>query len=263
MAATDAMHERVVRGALAVASEHGWSGATLARIAEAAGTSRMTLHRHGLGREEIFQLLARAYERDFRAALAAAVAEPGHCAGARRGAGSRPSVRSASVISPSCAASTRRRTRGSSTSAASHARGSSDRSSASCGTGCGTARSGACRVQRTATLLVNAADRTYRHLRAAHGWSARALARGHRPARAGDLNPAVSRAGSPRPRPRASAGRVRASARPRRGRRRSPGRPPRASTPGRPAARRRARAAPPAARPGPAPRTRRAAPRGT
>ncbi len=26
-------------------------------------------------------------------------------------------------------------------------------------------------VQRTATLLVNAADRTYRHLRAAHGWS--------------------------------------------------------------------------------------------
>ncbi len=52
---------------------------------------------------------------------------------------------------------------------------------------------------------------------------ARAVARGDRPAGAGDLNPAVTRAGPPRRRPRASRGRVRASARPRRGPQRSPG----------------------------------------
>ena len=67
------MHARVVAGAHAAVAEYGWAGATLARIAEEAGVSRMTLHRHRLGREEIFQLLARAYEDDFQMSLAAAL----------------------------------------------------------------------------------------------------------------------------------------------------------------------------------------------
>lgn len=35
--------------AVTVISQHGYSGLTLARLAEAAGTSRMTLHRRGVG----------------------------------------------------------------------------------------------------------------------------------------------------------------------------------------------------------------------
>ena len=170
MAATDAMHERVVRGALAVVSDYGWSGATLARVAEAAGTSRMTLHRHGLGREEIFQLLARAYERDFRSALAAAVAKPGNAPErARRG------------LEAVCAVSERH---------LAFLRGLDEEADTRLFHVGGVSRAGfvgplervlrdgmrdgslrRMPVRRTATLLVNAADRTYRHLRAAHGWS--------------------------------------------------------------------------------------------
>lgn len=170
MAATDAMHERVVRGALAVVSDYGWSGATLARVAEAAGTSRMTLHRHGLGREEIFQLLARAYERDFRSALAAAVAKPGNAPErVRRG------------LEAVCAVSERH---------LAFLRGLDEEADTRLFHVGGVSRAGfvgplervlrdgmrdgslrPMPVRRTSTLLVNAADRTYRHLRAAHGWS--------------------------------------------------------------------------------------------
>lgn len=38
--------------------EHGWDGATLERIAAAAGVSRMTLHRHGVSREAVLTALA-------------------------------------------------------------------------------------------------------------------------------------------------------------------------------------------------------------
>src|SRR6187402_196253 len=124
------MHARVVAGAHAAVAEYGWAGATLARIAEEAGVSRMTLHRHRLGREEIFQLLARAYENDFRASLAAAVDGPGSAADRlRRG------------LAAACASSERHldflrglddgRTRGSSTSGGRRGPDSSPPSSAS------------------------------------------------------------------------------------------------------------------------------------
>ena len=61
--------QRVVEGARRAIAAGGWQSATLTRIAEEAGVSRMTLHRRGLGREEIFALLARDYEDAFRAAL--------------------------------------------------------------------------------------------------------------------------------------------------------------------------------------------------
>jgi AcrR family transcriptional regulator len=53
--------QRVVEGARRAIAAGGWQSATLARISEEAGLSRMTLHRRGLGRDEIFALLARDY----------------------------------------------------------------------------------------------------------------------------------------------------------------------------------------------------------
>ena len=164
------MHERVVAGAHAVVAEHGWTGATLARIADAAGVSRMTLHRHRLGRDEIFQLLARAYEEDFRASLAAAVARPG-CAADRLRQG----------LAAVCSASERH---------LDFLRGLDDEADTRLFHVGGISRAGfvspiervlrdgirdgsfrRVRVRATATLLVNSADRTYRHLRIAHGWT--------------------------------------------------------------------------------------------
>ena len=59
--------QRVIDGARRAIATGGWQSATLTRIAEEAGVSRMTLHRRGLGRDEIFALLARDYEDAFRA----------------------------------------------------------------------------------------------------------------------------------------------------------------------------------------------------
>ncbi len=53
----EAFEIRVVEGARSAVERYGWQRATLERIAREAGVSRMTLHRHGLGREEIFALL--------------------------------------------------------------------------------------------------------------------------------------------------------------------------------------------------------------
>ena len=164
------MHERVVAGAHAAVAEHGWEGATLARIAAASGVSRMTLHRHGLGRDEIFQLLAQAYEADFRASLAAAVAAPGSAA-----------ERLTRGLAAACASSERH---------LDFLRGLDDEADTRLFHVGGTSRAGfvapiervlldgmrdgsfrRVHVAATAMLLVNAADRTYRHLRIAHGWS--------------------------------------------------------------------------------------------
>ncbi len=73
MALVESTQQRVVEGARRVIVAGGWQAATLTRIADEAGLSRMTLHRRGLGRKEIFALLARDYEEAFRAALWPAV----------------------------------------------------------------------------------------------------------------------------------------------------------------------------------------------
>jgi AcrR family transcriptional regulator len=61
--------ERLVEGARRALRQFGWHGATLERIAEAAGVSRMTLHRRGVSREDLLRLLQAALEDEYRAAL--------------------------------------------------------------------------------------------------------------------------------------------------------------------------------------------------
>jgi AcrR family transcriptional regulator len=163
---------RAVQGASTVIAEHGWSGMTLARVAEAAGVSRMTLHRHGLGREEIFSLLADAYEEDFRSTLTEAASGGGAalerlrasllavCDVTERHLGFllgldeetdrrlfhelRPRVRSREAYVDVLERLLRE------------------------GIADGSIRD--LDVGETATVLVNATDRTYRHLRGAHAW---------------------------------------------------------------------------------------------
>jgi AcrR family transcriptional regulator len=65
--------ENVLVGARNAIAGHGLRGATLARIAEAAGVSRMTLHRRGVTRAAIVAALRREFERAYREAFWPAV----------------------------------------------------------------------------------------------------------------------------------------------------------------------------------------------
>lgn len=166
------VEQRVVAGATRAVERFGWQHATLERIAREAGLSRMTLHRHGLGREEIFGLLGEAYEADVRASVARACA-------AERPAPERLRRGLAAV----CAATERHLgfLHGLDEEADTRLFHVGGRSRAGYvspiedvlrqGVGDGSFR--ALPVPETATLLVNAADRTYRHLRGAHGWTPR------------------------------------------------------------------------------------------
>jgi AcrR family transcriptional regulator len=69
--------DRLVEGAHRALREVGWEGATLERIAEAAGVSRMTLHRRGVSREGLLGLLARSLEEEYRSALWSPLTAPG------------------------------------------------------------------------------------------------------------------------------------------------------------------------------------------
>ncbi len=169
----DEVTTRVALGAQRAIARHGWQGATLERIAEASGLSRMTLHRRGFGRDEIFALLARDYERDFRETLEPALAGKGNAL-----------ERLQRALRAVCDVTERHLPflRGLDDEADTrlfHERerrvrsrpGYVDALERLLGEGI---RDGSIRtlpVVETATLLVNAADRTYRHLRIAHGWS--------------------------------------------------------------------------------------------
>ena len=56
---------------------HGWRDATLERIADEAGLSRMTLHRRGVTREAVLESLAQAFEVEYRSAMWPALTAPG------------------------------------------------------------------------------------------------------------------------------------------------------------------------------------------
>jgi AcrR family transcriptional regulator len=56
---------------------HGWRDATLERIADEAGLSRMTLHRRGVTREAVLESLAQAFEVEYRGAMWPALTAPG------------------------------------------------------------------------------------------------------------------------------------------------------------------------------------------
>lgn len=172
MATSIPTEQRVVVGARRAIELHGWQGATLARIAEEAGLSRMTLYRRGLGREEILVLLVEDYERDFRESLAPAVRGRGNGLERLRRAllsVCRVTERHLSFLRGldeetdqrffhERAAEVRSR----------HAYVSPFEQVLEQGM-----RDGSIRpvdVREASTLLVNAVDRTYRHLRIAHGW---------------------------------------------------------------------------------------------
>jgi AcrR family transcriptional regulator len=171
--ANDDVTERVAAGAQHAVATYGWQGATLERIAGASGLSRMTLHRRGLGREEIFALLASDYERDFRETLEPALASEGTALERLHGA-----------LRAICDVTERHLPflRGLDDEADTrlfHERERRVRSRPAYvdalerllreGIEDGSIRN--VPVADTATMLVNAADRTYRHLRIAHGWS--------------------------------------------------------------------------------------------
>jgi AcrR family transcriptional regulator len=56
---------------------HGWRDATLERIADEAGLSRMTLHRRGVTREAVLESLSQAFEAEYRGAMWPALTAPG------------------------------------------------------------------------------------------------------------------------------------------------------------------------------------------
>jgi AcrR family transcriptional regulator len=63
------LDETLVNGAYRAIERHGWRHATLERIADEAGVSRMTLHRRGVTRDGLLGALGERLERDYRAAM--------------------------------------------------------------------------------------------------------------------------------------------------------------------------------------------------
>jgi AcrR family transcriptional regulator len=172
ISASRAQEQRVVEGARRAIELHGWQGATLARIAEEARLSRMTLYRRGLGREEILALLVEAYERDFRESLEPAVA--GRGTGLKR---LRRALLSVCEVTEQHLAFLRGLDE-ETDQRFFHERAAEVRSREAYVSPFERVleegmRDGSIRrvdVRETSTLLVNAVDRTYRHLRIAHGW---------------------------------------------------------------------------------------------
>jgi AcrR family transcriptional regulator len=64
-----AVDTRLLDGARRTVERHGWGGLTLQRVADAAGVSRMTLHRRGVSRDVLLAALAEQLEREYREAL--------------------------------------------------------------------------------------------------------------------------------------------------------------------------------------------------
>jgi AcrR family transcriptional regulator len=173
MAIVESTEQRVVAGARRAIEAGGWQAATLTRIAAEAGLSRMTLHRRGLGRDEIFALLARDYEDAFRVALWPAVT--GRGTGAERLEATLVAVCEVTEDHLAFLAALDEE----SDKRFFHEAEDEVRSREGYinpierlltdGISDGSIR--AVEVEETATVLVNAVDRTYRHLRRAHDWS--------------------------------------------------------------------------------------------
>jgi AcrR family transcriptional regulator len=173
MAAVESTEQRIVEGARRAIAAGGWQGATLTRIADEAGVSRMTLHRRGLGRDEIFALLARDYEEAFRAALWPSVT--GRGSGAARleamlVAVCRVTEDHLAFLAALDEESDRRFFHQSGDEARSRL-GYIDPIERLLSDGIADGSIRRVEVEETATVLVNAVDRTYRHLRRAHDWS--------------------------------------------------------------------------------------------
>lgn len=73
-----AADQHILAAARQAIERHGWRDATLERIADEAGLSRMTLHRRGVTREAVLDALAQAFEIEYRGALWPALTAPGN-----------------------------------------------------------------------------------------------------------------------------------------------------------------------------------------
>jgi AcrR family transcriptional regulator len=69
MPGPEASRRRILDGARRALDEHGWRETTTERIAEQAGVSRVTLHRHGLTKEAILGQLAEQAVDRYREAM--------------------------------------------------------------------------------------------------------------------------------------------------------------------------------------------------
>jgi AcrR family transcriptional regulator len=171
--------ERTVEGARAAIARHGWLGATLARIAAAAGSTRMTLHRHGVTRDELLGELGRRLADEYRAAFEPCLAGPGSAR-----------VRLKAALAAECGVAERNLAlldalAGRERAAVFHERGGSRRTRDAfveplaqllrVGAADGSLRA-VDDPGEVATVLFNLVGITYRHLRSGHGWS-RARAR--------------------------------------------------------------------------------------
>ena len=74
---TDQFDTRLLEGARRAVERHGWEGATLQRLADETGVSRMTLHRRGVSRDALLAALGEQLERDYSEALWPALTAPG------------------------------------------------------------------------------------------------------------------------------------------------------------------------------------------
>ena len=77
-AAAPAVAPKVIDAARFVLAEDGPAGATLERIAAAAGVSRMTLHRQGVTKADIVRALAQRFEEEHKQAMWQALVADGH-----------------------------------------------------------------------------------------------------------------------------------------------------------------------------------------
>lgn len=68
---------RLLVATMAVLTEHGLAGLTLARVAEALGGSRMTLHRRGVTRESLTQGVSLLAAQEYQQAIWPALISPG------------------------------------------------------------------------------------------------------------------------------------------------------------------------------------------
>jgi len=74
----DQVPPHIVDAARHVLAEDGLAAATLERISEAAGVSRMTLHRHGVSKQRILTALAVRLEAEYRDAFWPALVSKGN-----------------------------------------------------------------------------------------------------------------------------------------------------------------------------------------
>ncbi|HET6506586.1 MAG TPA: TetR/AcrR family transcriptional regulator [Baekduia sp.] len=152
-----------------------WREVTVAEIAEAVGVSRMTLHRHGVGKDDVLVALGQLLETEFREAALPALAAAGSARERLRGALAAICAIDERYLGVFAALST-------ALEQVFHERGDGAVLTREPFTGVlarlleAGARDGSIPPQddpaETATLLFNAAGHTYRHLRTGHRWPA-------------------------------------------------------------------------------------------